>query len=52
LSLKLYSKFVPTFDIIPIKMVASNLELPPKKIYMNFEGLEVHLLFLIKYIYF
>jgi hypothetical protein len=33
-----------TFEMILAKMVASNIELPLKKIYANLEGLEVHLM--------
>jgi hypothetical protein len=32
---------VSPFEIIPVKIVASNLELSAKK-YINFEGLKVH----------
>jgi hypothetical protein len=36
------SQFTTTFEMILVKMVAYNLEF--QKIYVNFEGLEVHLL--------
>jgi hypothetical protein len=36
------SKFVTHFEMIPAKIVASNIELPQKN-NINFEGQEVHL---------
>jgi hypothetical protein len=35
------------FKTIPVKMIAYNLELP-KTIYVNFEGLDVHILTFLK----